>query len=156
MIYLKNSFLVFLTFFLIFIEVTSNTFFSGSDYVEFLPFLFYIFYVSIYFFSRSSVFVIILSGCYFDLFFTENFLGYTSIKLLIICIFIHFLYLRLSGGIALEFLLFYLAALLYKFEVILPSFDISLVYLFVICLPNYFLFKILTSTLRRDVLSAKI
>ena len=67
MIYLKNSFLVFLTFFLIFIEVTLNTFFSGSDYVEFLPFLFYIFYVSIYFFSRSSVFVIILSGCYFDL-----------------------------------------------------------------------------------------
>ena len=156
MIYLKNSFLVFLTFFLIFIEVTLNTFFSASDYVEFLPFLFYIFYVSIYFFSRSSVFVVILSGCYFDLFFTGNFLGYTSIKLLIICIFIHFLYLRLSVGIASEFLLFYLAALLYKFEVILPSFDISLVYLFVICLPNYFLFKILTSTLRRDVLSAKI
>lgn len=156
MIYLKNSFIVLLTFFLIFAEVTVNTFLSMSNYLEFLPLLCYIFYVSFYFFRRSSVLVIIFSGSYFDLFFSENFLGYTSIKLLVICMLIHFLHIRLSGGVVVESLLFFLATLLYKFEVLLPSFNTSFIYLFVICLPNYFLFKILTSTLRRDVLSTKI
>ena len=156
MIYLKNSFIVLLTFFLIFAEVTVNTFLSMSNYLEFLPLLCYIFYVSFYFFRRSSVLVIIFSGSYFDLFFSENFLGYTSIKLLVICMLIHFLHTRLSGGVVVESLLFFLATLLYKFEVLLPSFNTSFIYLFVICLPNYFLFKILTSTLRRDVLSTKI
>ena len=156
MIYLKNSFIVLLTFFLIFAEVTVNTFLSMSNYLEFLPLLCYIFYVSFYFFRRSSVLVIIFSGSYFDLFFSENFLGYTSIKLLVICMLIHFLHIRLPGGVVVESLLFFLATLLYKFEVLLPSFNTSFIYLFVICLPNYFLFKILTSTLRRDVLSTKI
>ena len=156
MIYLKNSLIVLLTFFLIFAEVTVNTFLSMSNYLEFLPLLCYIFYVSFYFFRRSSVLVIIFSGSYFDLFFSENFLGYTSIKLLVICMLIHFLHIRLSGGVVVESLLFFLATLLYKFEVLLPSFNTSFIYLFVICLPNYFLFKILTSTLRRDVLSTKI
>tara|TARA_B100000902_G_scaffold387298_1_gene431175 strand:+ start:2304 stop:2774 length:471 start_codon:yes stop_codon:yes gene_type:complete len=156
MIYLKNSFIVLLTFFLIFAEVTVNTFLSMSNYLEFLPLLCYIFYVSFYFFRRSSVLVIIFSGSYFDLFFSENFLGYTSIKLLVICMLIHFLHTRLPGGVVVESLLFFLATLLYKFEVLLPSFNTSFIYLFVICLPNYFLFKILTSTLRRDVLSTKI
>lgn len=154
--FLRKILLIFLTFLLIFTEARVNTLLSDIDYIEMLPFLIYIFYVSLYSFSSGSSLVLVLSGFYFDLFLTDNFLGYTSIKFLLICTIIHYLYTRLSNGIVTEFTLFYLSALIYKFEVISSSLGINFIYIIIICLPNYFLFKILASTLRRDVFSTKI
>ena len=156
MTYVKSVVLVLSTLFLIYTEVRINTLLSSIDYLEFLPFLSFIFYVSIFFFSRLSVLVVLLSGFYFDLFFSDNFLGYTSIKLLSICMLIHFINSKFSRGILVEFMLFYLCALFYKFEVIVLSIDSSIFFLLIICLPNYLLFNLLTSTLRRDVFSTKI
>lgn len=154
--FLRKILLIFLTFLLIFTEARVNTLLSDIDYIEMLPFLIYIFYVSLYSFSSGSSLVLVLSGFYFDLFLTDNFLGYTSIKFLLICTIIHYLYTILSSGIVTEFTLFYLSALIYKFEVISSSLGINFIYIIIICLPNYFLFKILASTLRRDVFSTKI
>jgi len=106
--FLRKILLIFLTFLLIFTEARVNTLLSDIDYIEMLPFLIYIFYVSLYSFSSGSSLVLVLSGFYFDLFLTDNFLGYTSIKFLLICTIIHYLYTRLSSGIVTEFTLFQL------------------------------------------------
>ena len=156
MIYLKNAILNLLTFILIFIEVRGNSFLSANEYLEVLPFFIYFYYIATFNFSRSSVSVLILNGFYFDLFFSDNYLGYTSIKLLFICIIVHFIYTKVGSGIIANFSLFYLSVFLYKFESYVNNFDISIVYLLLICLPNYLLFKALTSNLRSDVFSTKI
>ena len=155
MIYLKNAAYLLLTFFLVFTEVWFNTFLSASEYLEILPILIYVFFIINFNFSRSSVILLICNGFYYDLFFTDNFLGYTSIKLLLICMTIHFAYIRLNSGIVSNFILFYVSLLLYKFEILIVNFDTSFI-LLVICLPNFLLFNALTSNLRRDVFSAKI
>ena len=154
--YLKNLIVTFATFFLIFTEIRVNTFLTNNVYFEFYPFLIYLFYVSTNYFSRSSVLIIVLSGFYYDIFYTSNFLGETSIKFLFICIVTHFISTKLSTNIFNNFLLFFICLLLYKYELIVTDIGMSLFYYLVICLPNFLLFRALNSNLRRDVFSAKI
>jgi len=156
MTYLKNLILTFATFFLIFTEIRINTFLNNNMYFEFYPFLIYLFYVSTKYFSRSSVLIIVLNGFYYDIFYTSNFLGETSIKFLFICIVTHFISTKLSTNIFNNFLLFFICLLLYKYELIVTDIGMSLFYYLVICLPNFLLFRALNSNLRRDVFSAKI
>ena len=156
MTYLKNLILTFATFFLIFTETRVNTFLTNNVYFEFYPFLVYLFYVSTIYFSRSSVLIIVLNGFYYDIFYTSNFLGETSIKFLFICIVTHFISTKLSTNIFNNFLLFFICLLLYKYELIVTDIGMSLFYYLVICLPNFLLFRALNSNLRRDVFSAKI
>jgi len=125
-------------------------------YIEFYPFLIYLFYVSTKYFSRSSVLIVVLNGFYYDIFYTSNFLGETSIKFLFICIVTHFISTKLSTNIFNNFLLFFICLLLYKYELIVTDIGMSLFYYLVICLPNFLLFRALNSNLRRDVFSAKI
>ena len=153
---LKNLILTFATFFLIFTEIRINTFLNNNVYFEFYPFLIYLFYVSTKYFSRSSVLIIVLNGFYYDIFYTSNFLGETSIKFLFICIVTHFISTKLSTNIFNNFLLFFICLLLYKYELIVADIGMSLFYYLVICLPNFLLFRALNSNLRRDVFSAKI
>ena len=129
---------------------------TNNVYFEFYPFLIYLFYVSTNNFSRSSVLIIVLSGFYYDIFYTSNFLGETSIKFLFICIVTHFISTKLTKNIFTNFLLFYICLLLYKYELIVADISMSLSYFLVICLPNFLLFRALNSNLRRDVFSAKI
>ena len=154
--YLKNLIVTFATFFLIFTEIRVNTFLTNNVYFEFYPFLIYLFYVSTNYFSRSSVLIIVLSGFYYDIFYTSNFLGETSIKFLFICIVTHFISTKLSTNILNNFLLFFICLLLYKYELIVADIGMLLFYFLVICLPNFLLFRALNSNLRRDVFSAKI
>mgnify|MGYP003964130305 FL=1 len=156
MTYLKNLILTFATFFLIFTEIRINTFLNNNVYFEFYPFLIYLFYVSTNYFSRSSVLIVVLNGFYYDIFYTSNFLGETSIKFLFICIVTHFISTKLSTNIFNNFLLFFICLLLYKYELIVTDIGMSLFYYLVICLPNFLLFRALNSNLRRDVFSAKI
>ena len=156
MTYLKNLILTFATFFLIFTETRVNTFLTNNVYFEFYPFLVYLFHVSTNYFSRSSVLIIVLNGFYYDIFYTSNFLGETSIKFLFICIVTHFISTKLSTNIFNNFLLFFICLLLYKYELIVADIGMSLFYYLVICLPNFLLFRALNSNLRRDVFSAKI
>ena len=156
MTYLKNFILISATFFLIFTEIRINSFLNNNVYFEFYPFLIYLFYVSTNYFSRSSVLIIVLSGFYYDIFYTSNFLGETSIKFLFICIVTHFISTKLSTNIFNNFLLFFICLLLYKYELIVTDIGMSLFYYLVICLPNFLLFRALNSNLRRDVFSAKI
>ena len=156
MTYLKNLILTFATFFLIFTEIRINTFLNNNVYFEFYPFLIYLFYVSTKYFSRSSVLIVVLNGFYYDIFYTSNFLGETSIKFLFICIVTHFISTKLSTNIFNNFLLFFICLLLYKYELIVTDIGMSLFYFLVICLPNFLLFRALNSNLRRDVFSAKI
>ena len=156
MTYLKNLIVTFATFFLIFTEIRVNTFLTNNVYFEFYPFLIYLFYVSTKYFSRSSVLIIVLNGFYYDIFYTSNFLGETSIKFLFICIVTHFISTKLSTNIFNNFLLFFICLLLYKYELIVTDIGMSLFYYLVICLPNFLLFRALNSNLRRDVFSAKI
>jgi len=156
MTYLKNFILTFATFFLIFTETRVNTFLTNNVYFEFYPFLVYLFHVSTNYFSRSSVLIIVLNGFYYDIFYTSNFLGETSIKFLFICIVTHFISTKLSTNIFNNFLLFFICLLLYKYELIVTDIGMSLFYYLVICLPNFLLFRALNSNLRRDVFSAKI
>ena len=153
---LKNLILTFATFFLIFTEIRINTFLNNNVYFEFYPFLIYLFYVSTKYFSRSSVLIVVLNGFYYDIFYTSNFLGETSIKFLFICIVTHFISTKLSSNILNNFLLFFICLLLYKYELIVTDIGMSLFYYLVICLPNFLLFRALNSNLRRDVFSAKI
>jgi hypothetical protein len=125
-------------------------------YFEFYPFLVYLFHVSTNYFSRSSVLIIVLNGFYYDIFYTSNFLGESSIKFLFICIVTHFISTKLSTNIFNNFLLFFICLLLYKYELIVTDIGMSLFYYLVICLPNFLLFRALNSNLRRDVFSAKI
>ena len=154
--YLKNLIVTFATFFLIFTEIRVNTFLTNNVYFEFYPFLVYLFHVSTNYFSRSSVLIIVLNGFYYDIFYTSNFLGETSIKFLFICIVTHFISTKLSSNILNNFLLFFICLLLYKYELIVTDIGMSLFYYLVICLPNFLLFRALNSNLRRDVFSAKI
>ena len=154
--YLKNLIVTFATFFLIFTEIRVNTFLTNNVYFEFYPFLIYLFYVSTKYFSRSSVLIVVLNGFYYDIFYTSNFLGETSIKFLFICIVTHFISTKLSTNIFNNFLLFFICLLLYKYELIVTDIGMSLFYYLVICLPNFLLFRALNSNLRRDVFSAKI
>jgi len=156
MTYLKNLILTFATFFLIFTETRVNTFLTNNVYFEFYPFLVYLFHVSTNYFSRSSVLIIVLNGFYYDIFYTSNFLGESSIKFLFICIVTHFISTKLSTNIFNNFLLFFICLLLYKYELIVTDIGMSLFYFLVICLPNFLLFRALNSNLRRDVFSAKI
>ena len=156
MTYLKNLILTFATFFLIFTETRVNTFLTNNVYFEFYPFLVYLFHVSTNYFSRSSVLIIVLNGFYYDIFYTSNFLGETSIKFLFICIVTHFISTKLSTNIFNNFLLFFICLLLYKYELAVADISMSLFYFLVICLPNFLLFRALNSNLRRDVFSAKI
>lgn len=156
MTYLKNLILTFATFFLIFTEIRINSFLNNNMYFEFYPFLIYLFYVSTKYFSRSSVLIVVLNGFYYDIFYTSNFLGETSIKFLFICIVTHFISTKLSTNIFNNFLLFFICLLLYKYELIVTDIGMSLFYYLVICLPNFLLFRALNSNLRRDVFSAKI
>jgi hypothetical protein len=56
-----------------------------------------------------------------------------------------------------EFLVFFLAVAIYKFEFIIFSFSfIQLTIVFLISVINYFLFKLINITLKRDVFKKSI
>ena len=154
--YLKNFSLIPATFFLVYAEVGVNTFLSGNEYLEALPFLIYLFYIATFKFSRISLIVLIFNGLYYDLLFTDNYLGYTSAKFLLICIIVNFISTKSGFGFISNFFLFYICTLLYKFEIVFVNIDTTFFYFLVICFPNYLLFKAFTSNLRRDVFSTKI
>ena len=156
MTFLKNFILIVATFFLVYAEVGINTFLSGNEYLEALPFLIYLFYIASFKFSRNSLIVLILNGFYYDLFFTDNYLGYTSIKFLTICTIVNFISTKSDLGLTNNFFLFYVSALIYKFEIVFVNIYTTFFYFLVICFPNYLLFKALTGNLRRDVFSTKI
>ena len=115
MTYLKNFTFVIASFFLLYTEVRVNTFMSGNEYLAALPFLIYLFYVATLKFSMNSIIVLILNGFYYDLLFTDNYLGYTSIKFLLICMIINFISTKSGPGLITNFLLFYVCTLIYKF-----------------------------------------
>ena len=100
-----------------------------------LPFLILLFYISSEKFSNSFVLAFFFSGIYYDLFYTSNYFGSTSAK----------------------FLAFFVATIIYKIESIVYSFTIyQLTIIFLISVINYFLFKLINITLKRDVFKKSI
>ena len=125
--------------------------------LQILPFLILIFYISTKRFSNSFIFAFFFSGIYYDLFYTSNYFGTTSIKYIFIAIVINFIYNRVNESLFSEYLIFLLTVAIYKFEILLNTFNISdFTNIFLISAINYFLFKIISVTLKWDVFKKSI
>jgi len=153
---LRNSSYIFLFIAVLVIELLIGIFTEFSD-IEILPFLILLFYISINKFSNAYIFAFFFSGIYYDLFYTSNYFGSTSAKFLSIGIVINFINNKLNDNLFNEFLVFFLAVAIYKFEFIIYSFSfIQLTNVFLISVINYFLFKLINITLKRDVFKKSI
>jgi len=153
---LRNSSYIFLFIAVLVIELLIGIFTEFSD-IEILPFLILLFYISINKFSNAYIFAFFFSGIYYDLFYTSNYFGSTSAKFLSIEIVINFINNKLNDNLINEFLVFFLAVAIYKFEFIIYSFSfIQLTNVFLITVINYFLFKLINITLKRDVFKKSI
>ena len=153
---LRNSSYIFLFIAVLVIELLIGIFTEFSD-IEILPFLILLFYISIDKFSNAYIFAFFFSGIYYDLFYTSNYFGSTSAKFLSIEIVINFINNKLNDNLINEFLVFFLAVAIYKFEFIIYSFSfIQLTNVFLITVINYFLFKLINITLKRDVFKKSI
>ncbi len=153
---LRNSSYIFLFIAVLVIELLIGIFTEFSD-IEILPFLILLFYISINKFSNAYIFAFFFSGIYYDLFYTSNYFGSTSAKFLSIGIVINFINNKLNDNLFNEFLVFFLAVAIYKFEFIIYSFSfIQLTNVFLITVINYFLFKLINITLKRDVFKKSI
>ncbi len=125
--------------------------------IRILPFLVLLFFISLNRFSNAYVLAFFFSGIYYDLFYTSNYFGSASIKFISIGILINFINNKINDDLLSEFLLFLIAVSIYKFETIIYSFSINqLTVIFLISVINYFLFKIINITLKRDVFTKSI
>ena len=125
--------------------------------IRLLPFFILLFYISLNRFSNSYILAFFLSGIYYDLFYTSNYFGSASAKFISLGIFVNFLNNKINNDLLSEFLLFFGAVSIYKFETIIFSFSISqLTIIFLISVINYFLFKLINITLKRDVFTQSI
>jgi len=148
---LRNSIYIVLFIAVLVIELLIGVFSEFSD-IEILPFLILLFYISINKFSNAYIFAFFFSGIYYDLFYTSNYFGSTSAKFLSIAIVVNFINNKLNDNLFSEFLVFFLAVALYKFEFIIYAFNfIQLTIIFLISVINYFLFKLINITLKGDV-----
>ena len=153
---LRNSSYIFLFIAVLVIELLIGIFTEFSD-IAILPFLILLFYISIDKFSNAYILAFFFSGIYYDLFYTSNYFGSTSAKFLSIGIVINFINNKLNDNLFNEFLVFFLAVAIYKFEFIIYSFSfIQLTNVFLITVINYFLFKLINITLKRDVFKKSI
>ena len=122
-----------------------------------LPFLILLFYISSEKFSNAFVLAFFFSGIYYDLFYTSNYFGSTSAKFILLGIVVNFFYSKINQNIYSEFLVFFVAAVIYKIETIIYSFTFyQLTIIFLISVINYFLFKLINITLKRDVFKKSI
>jgi len=122
-----------------------------------LPFLILIFYISTKRFSNSFIYAFFFSGLYYDLFYTSNYFGTTSAKYILIAIIVNFIYNKLPNNSLFEILIFLLTVVLYKFENLIFIFNFSdIADVFLITIINYFLFKIISVTLKWDVFKKSI
>ena len=122
-----------------------------------LPFLILLFYISLNRFSNAYILAFFLSGIYYDLFYTSNYFGSASAKFISLGIFVNFINSKINNDLLSEFLLFFGAVSIYKFETIIYSFSINqLTIIFLISVINYFLFKLINITLKRDVFTQSI
>jgi len=125
--------------------------------LEVLPFFILIFYISLKRFSNSYIYAFFISGIYYDLFYTSNYFGTTSAKYIFIAIIVNFIYNKLNETLVNEYLIFLIAILIYKAESIFYTINISdLTNIFLISVINYFLFKIISVTLKWDVFKKSI
>jgi len=153
---LRDSSYIFLFITVLVIELLIGVFAEFSD-IEILPFLILLFYISINKFSNAYILAFFFSGIYYDLFYTSNYFGFTSAKFLSIGIIINFVNSKLNDNLFSEFLVFVLAVAIYKFEFIIYAFSfIQLTIIFLISVINYFLFKLINITLKRDVFKKSI
>ena len=153
---LRNSSYIFLFIGVLVIELLIGVVSEFSD-IEILPFLVLLFYISINKFSNAYIFAFFFSGIYYDLFYTSNYFGSTSAKFLSIAIVVNFVNNKLNDNLFSEFLVFFLAVALYKFEFIIYAFSfIQLTIVFLISVINYFLFKLINIILKRDVFKKSI
>jgi len=153
---LRNSSYIFLFIAVLVVELLIGIFTEFSD-IAILPFLILLFYISIDKFSNAYILAFFFSGIYYDLFYTSNYFGSTSAKFLSIGIVINFINNKLNDNLFNEFLVFFLAVAIYKFEFIIYSFSfIQLTNVFLITVINYFLFKLINITLKRDVFKKSI
>ena len=153
---LRNISYIFLFIALLILELLLGIFSEFSD-LEILPFLILLFYISINKFSNAYILAFFFSGIYYDLFYTSNYFGSTSAKFLSIGIVINFINNKINDNLFSEFLVFLLAVAIYKFEFIIYAFSfIQLTIIFLISVINYFLFKLINITLKRDVFKKSI
>jgi len=153
---LKNFSYVVLFITVLILELLIGIFSEFSD-LEILPFLILLFYISTKKFSNVYIFAFFFSGIYYDLFYTSNYFGSTSAKFLLIGIVINFINNQLNDNLYNEFFVFFVAVTIYKFEIIIYSFNISeLRIVLLISVINYFLFKLINITLKRDVFKKSI
>jgi len=125
--------------------------------IRLLPFLILLFYISLNRFSNAYILAFFLSGIYYDLFYTSNYFGSASAKFISLGIFVNFINNKINNDLLSEFLLFFGAVSIYKFETIIYSFSINqLTIIFLISVINYFLFKLINITLKRDVFTQSI
>ena len=125
--------------------------------IRILPFLILLFYISLNRFSNAYILAFFLSGIYYDLFYTSNYFGSASAKFISLGIFVNFINNKINNDLLSEFFLFFAAVSIYKFETIIFSFSISqLTIIFLISVINYFLFKLINITLKRDVFTQSI
>ena len=125
--------------------------------IRILPFFILLFYISLNRFSNSYILAFFLSGIYYDLFYTSNYFGSASAKFILLGIFVNFVSNKINNDLFSEFLLFFGGVLIYKFETIIFSFNINeITNIFLISVINYFLFKLINITLKRDVFTKSI
>ena len=125
--------------------------------IRILPFLILLFYISLNRFSNAYILAFFFSGIYYDLFYTSNYFGSASAKFISLGIFVNFINNKINNDFLSEFLLFFGAVSIYKFETIIYSFSINqLTIIFLISVINYFLFKLINITLKRDVFTKSI
>jgi len=125
--------------------------------IRILPFLILLFYISLNRFSNAYILAFFLSGIYYDLFYTSNYFGSASAKFISLGIFVNFINNKINNDLLSEFLLFFGAVSIYKFETIIYSFSINqLIIIFLISVINYFLFKLINIILKRDVFTQSI
>ena len=130
-----------------------------TQFTEFkvLPFLILLFFISSYRFSNSFVYAYFFSGIYYDLFYTSNYFGTTSAKYISLGIIINYIYTNLDSSLYSEYLTFLLAVFIYNYELIVYSLNLnSIVIILSISIINYFLFKLINITLKRDVFKKSI
>ncbi len=156
MIILKNLSYIFLFIFVLILELLFGIFTEFTDY-RLLPFLILLFYISINKFSNSFVFAYFFAGIYYDLFYTSNYFGTTSVKFILFGIVINYVYDKLENSLYSEYLVFLLAVIIYNYEIIIYSLSLySFINIFLISIINYFLFKLINITLKRDVFKKSI
>ena len=152
----KNFIYVFLFISVLILELLFGILTEFTDF-KVLPFLILLFFISSKRFSNSFVYAYFFSGIYYDLFYTSNYFGTTSAKYISLGIIINYIYTNLDSSLYSEYLTFLLAVFIYNYELIVYSLNLnSIVIILSISIINYFLFKLINITLKRDVFKKSI